>query len=389
VNGPDPLENGPTADRLRRTLAAVAVATPAPDRSAELLTRLNGAVAAPPAPPGPPGATGAMGSVDLAGPAIAARRAQPRRRFAVAAAVAVVVFGAGAVGLALRGAGDDEVEVGGRPVDTGWYLPPEGWEVTGVDTDFLDVGETGACPCSSWAGARAGDGAVLLVTASGPGEPVSGGSPVPVGDHVGTAFVLPGASAVGLAVTAGDHKVTVLAAGLETAELQAVAGAALDQRVAGDELDPDGLPLPDGITGPPAQPTPAWRSEHVVFVTAREAATGREITYQVAPAGALRDRLIGATDVEAGDESIVGRTSDEAGAASLVVLRGNEDLVVGGSPFGEPVDDVDPDELTAFADGLREVPTADWRAALAGAGAVAADDVTAAESLRDSPLVEP
>ena len=91
------------------------------------------------------------------------------------------------------------------------------------------------------------------------------------------------------------------------------------------------------------------------------------------------------------DGAVTGVTTDDAGAARLVVLGGPEDVVVGGTLAGGPVESVTEDAVREFASGLREVPTADWRDALASAvpdGHVE-EMVLEADSLTSPPLIEP
>ena len=378
-----------TADRLRRTLTAVAEGTPTRDRSAELEARLDAAGARRRRHRRPrPGAARHL----TVGPGAPSRERSSRRLAALAAGVVVL---AGAVAVVAVAAGRDEraphtLTPDTSELRTGWFLPADGWEITSVITEFLDVGEAGTCPCTSWVAARPGDPGASLVLeeaeAGGTGIDAEG-SPIDVGGRTGTvADIAEGASF--LAVSGGGRQVLLTARGVDAADLATLADAALDQRDAGGELDVDRLPLPSGFVGTAPRVTPARRAEHLVVVTAREAATGRELNYQVVPAGYLRTYLVQATALEVDDGMVGGISVEPPDNRQLVLVGGPEDLVVGGAPFGGPTDAFDDDELRRFAGDLREVSTADWRAALADAGDV--DPlVLEAETLDSPPLVEP
>jgi hypothetical protein len=364
-----------TTDRLRRTLAAVAGSTPTPDRSAELAARLA--------------AGGHRDGVADFGVAAAARRR--RRRLLVVAAAAVAVLAIGAAMAARAGRDEPGAFTTNPDVGTGWFLPPEGWTVTGVDSDFLDVGENGACPCTNWVAARPGDGPagatiVLSESAAAP-EPDTEGEPIDVGGRQGRITEVD--PIVFMTASGGGRRVVVRGRNVERADLVAVADAALDQRESGSDLVVDRLPLPAGFVGTAPIVKPAWRSENLVAVHVTEDGTGRRLTYQIVPAGYLRDDLLNAQTVTVADGSVAGSGTDpDSGTPMLVLAGGPEDIQVGGTAFGEEVDRLTAAELRQFAAGLREVETADWRAALDRATGPVKDEVRQAETLTSPPLVE-
>jgi hypothetical protein len=363
-----------TADRLRRTLAAVAGSTPTPDRSAELAARLAAG-----------GHRDGVADFGLA----AARRRRGRRRLLVVAAAAVAVLAIGAA-LAARAGRDEPGAFTTNPdVGTGWFLPPEGWTVTGVDSDFLDVGESGACPCTTWVAARPGDdgAAVLLFESAAPATPEAGGDPIDVGGRAGR--VDAGGTATFVTASGGGRRVIVTGRNVGREDLAALADGALDQREAGADLAVGRLPLPAGFVPTVPVVKPAWRSENLVAVHVREDATGRRLTYQVVPGGYLRDGLLVTPSLRVTDGVVTGTGVDpETEAPMLVLVGGSEDVQVGGTAFGEPVDRFTTAELRRFAAGLREVETAEWRAALDRATGPVEDEVRRAETLTSPPLVE-
>jgi hypothetical protein len=279
--------------------------------------------------------------------------------------------------------------------DTGWFLPPDGWSVVSIVTDQLFVGEGGACPCTSWVAARPGDGGVsieLQESADAGGTTWVQGDPIDVGGRPGKITSLDAGSSM-LGVASGGRQVVLRAHGVEDRDLVALADAALDQRDAGDELAVDALPLPAGFVGTRPVAKPDSPSEHLVLITVEELASGRELTYQVVPAGYLRQLVVQAQALEVGDGVISATGTDETGGGAplLLVLGGPEDLMVGGAPLGGPVDTFTADELRSFAAGLHEVTTADWRRALADAAANGQVEtkVLEADTLTSGPLIGP
>ena len=396
-----PPEHADAADRLRRTLGAVALATPTPDRSGALLARLDRAETAPgPAPAGPGDDEDAAGDAGTAvDPVVRDLRARPargRRVLAVAAALALLALGA--VALRATRAGSPDVTATPGPVGTGWYLPPDGWEITSVETDLLDVVAEGACPCRYWAAGRTGsDPAVLDVKESGPATSPTrqGGDPFTVGGRPGTLSV---GTSTTLIVESDDRRLVVVAAGVETTALVAVADAWLDRREEGGTVDPGELPLPDGFVRTGLETRPATETENLVVVRAREAASGDVIEYHLVPTGFSRGYLILTVAGLGGDPTRRAltfadgtfRSSLDAGDRSFVALAGGPvDVVAGDDFFGAGIDPVSLDRLEPFVDGLHEVSTAAWRAALAGAGDDVDPDVLDAPTLDSPPLVRP
>lgn len=351
----------PTGTRVRSSPAGRATT---PDRSAELVARL----------------------------AAGDRPSAPRHRRLVAAAAAITLLVATGAFVAIQARDDTSPGVASGPGDprTGWFLPPEGWSVSSVDTEHLDVGEDTACSCTSWIAARPGDGGeIIVLNESAAGEAFdSSGSPIDVGGRSGRISQLD-ADWSWLVAESRGRQVTLMARGVVARDLAALADAALDQRDAGEDLTVDHLPLPDRFVGTHPAIKPPWRAEALLVVTATEADTGRELIYQVVPAGYLRFDILEAGPLRVEDGLVSGIASDPDGNRWLIVLGGPEDLVVGRSPFGDPVDVFDEDELRQFASGLREVPTADWRAALATAEGDVDRTVLEAETLTSPPLIEP
>jgi len=361
------------AARLRATLAAVASATAAPDRSDELEAALSGEM---------PGGLVRLGS---------RRRAPGRRRLlAVAAAVVVVALVAAVlVAQSREDAGPPAVSTE-ADIGTGWYLPPAGWRVTSVDTDFLDVGEAGACPCTTWLAARPGSDRppTLVVSEAGePAEPDTTGRAIDVGGREGR-FATPFFRNRVVTAAAAGRQVSVSGRKVGQDDLVAVADALLDQREAGRDLDMAQVPLPDGFVATAPVVTPAWLSEHLVAVTATENGTGRRLVYQVVPAGWLRGDLLVARSIRVGDGVATGLVDGAAGSPQTLYTAGRRvDIAVGDSPFGEPTSTFSDAELRRFAAGLHEVTTDDWRAALAGAPGGVDRDVRRAATLTSPPLV--
>jgi hypothetical protein len=186
------------------------------------------------------------------------------------------------------------------------------------------------------------------------------------------------------------RQVLLSAQGVAVADLAVVADAVLDQRDAGEGLDFTSVPLPEGFVGTRSATKPAWQVDHTLFITAQESATGRQLPYMVAPPDYERGHLLtpGTVRVEGG--VIAKSATDNASDPGLVLVGGPEDLVIGGPalpgpPAGRAFTE---DEIRRFATGLREVPTADWREALAPAAADGQVDgkVLAADSLTSPPL---
>ena len=227
-----------TADRLRRTLATVAATTPTPDRTAELLTRLP--QIARPADSAAP--TSFAGNGDDPGPEMLyAPHPSPvrrGRRLAMVAAVALLV-GAAAVAVSLAGEDDGpKVKAGPGDLDTGWILPPAGWQISSVRTDFIDIGENGACPCTTWVAARPGTTpAVVTVSESAVPEDQEAepSEPVDVGGRRGRLSTA-GISSLRVSIVSvdvGSRSLVVRGARVERSDLVALADAWLDQRASG------------------------------------------------------------------------------------------------------------------------------------------------------------
>jgi hypothetical protein len=137
-------EHPRASDLLRRTVAAVAEATAAPNRSADLSTRLEA------------GDHSLCRSV----PHRYQGRRSARHLRPLAATAADVALLIGVVALvALRDEQDPSSDVASAPGDpgTGWFLPPQGWLITSVVTEQLDADMDGPCPCTSWLAARPND----------------------------------------------------------------------------------------------------------------------------------------------------------------------------------------------------------------------------------------
>lgn len=430
-----------TVDRLRRTLSAVASATSVPDRSAELRARLDRRATGSSGPPlapttepvgpapnpttdrdtvagdGPdtgtarrgtrPAAADNMpprsvaGTADREPPVVRDSRAHPargRRFLAVAATLVLIALGAVVARQATRER-PPEVTTTPGPAGTGWYLPPDGWEVTSVQTDLLNVAPYGSCPCTLWTAGRPGqDPATLEVKESGPATaPEEPGDPIDVDGRPGT---LSSFDAIEVLVVKGDQRLTIVAGGVARNDLLALADAWLDRRERGADVDPADLPLPDGFERTAVVGRPAVGDEHLLVVRAREAATGREVEYQLLPYGQSLAALAGGAGVglrslRFDDGTFRGSTRAGDGQDQPVVMLtdGLVTIVAGPSYFGGPVEPLSPEALDAFVDGLHEVSTSRWRAALAGAdGEVDGEvdeKVLEAVTLDGPPLVEP
>jgi hypothetical protein len=374
--------------RLRATLAAVAAATPTEDRSMALLEALDArdadAAASPPAVP-------VDGVFDLQ-PLADRRRPGPKVWLLVAAVVAVV---AGVVGVTiLRDEPREGVVAEQGAVGTGWFLPPDGWEVVSVRTDFLDVGEVGSCPCTYWTAMEVGDDpAAITVQETGAPDaltfdPADGVTDVDVGGRPGQLSTLEPRSDV-LAVASSGRQLLVFASGVDPSDLAALADAWLDRTDAGEAPIASELPLPAGFERSPVVVNGAARSVNLVAIRVEETATGRQVDYSVVPTDWYRNMVLGAassSSVEGGFQVV----QVEAGSTAVGIIGGPADIVVGVSAFGEVLPPLPLDELEAFTAGLRQVATADWRAALADADAAGAvePEVLEASSLYDEPLVD-
>ncbi|MGI8937034.1 MAG: hypothetical protein ACR2JF_02240 [Iamia sp.] len=393
----------PTEQLLSQTLTATALATPTTDRSDDLrraleradgrkdegaadLGRDEGPAAAPP-----------DGTVDLGeNPVIdvlRGPRASPRRRGLILASAAALIVALAAVAVLVDRGSDREGEVVAAPPATapatGWFLPDGGWDVVSVETDYLDTGEAGACPCTLWAAARPGtDPAAINLAESGaskdaglPGMPTE---PIDVGGRPGT--VSQGAATF-LTVPSSDQHLRLQARGVDVEALVAVADAWLDQREAGVEIDPAELGLPAGFVATAPQEK-SWDFEHLLAVRIREDDTGREVEYQLVPTGWNRGVLTSASEltVEEGVFRVAGGTGDEA---YLATVGGPTDVLLGPPFFGSATDELAPAELQELFDGLHEVPTADWRAALEQTDENVDPDVRAAPDLFSAPLTGP
>jgi hypothetical protein len=381
-------DDSPVAARLRSTLAAVAAATPTEDRSVALLAALDERAADAPAS----GAGTEPVVVDLL-PIDARRRPGARVWWLAVAAVAVAV--AGVVGVTLsRDEPREGVVAEPGEFGTGWYLPPEGWEVVSVRTDYLDVGEVGSCPCTYWTAMEAGDDpAAITVQETGAPDsltfdPADGVSAVDVGGRPGQFSTLEPRSDV-LAVESAGRQLLVFASGVHPSDLVAVADAWLDRTDAGEVPVTSELPLPVGFDRSPLLVNPAARSVNLVAVRVEEIATGRQVDYSMVPTDWFRNMVLGAASATFVDGSFQ-VVQVEAGSTGVGILGGPADVVAGVSPFGEVLEPLPLEELQAFTAGLRQVATADWRAALADADAAGAvePEVLEAESLFSSPLVD-
>lgn len=364
-------------DRLRRTLHAVAATTPVEDRRAALLTALE-----PSAPPEPSEEDSAM-HLDTTTPAL--HRPIWRRPAFLAAAAALVAVAI--AGVAYSAARDEAVELDPAVPDaglsTGWFVPPEGWEITEVRADFVDVGEMASCPCRSLVAAGEGEGAPALVVWETGQAPLDlDGEPVDVGGRPGQ-LVDDGLPSVVAGTDAGH--VWVVGSRVDQSAMVELADAWLDRLEAGADVDPSALPLPDGMTAGVLVASPAVRSAHVVDVTAVEAATGRRTYYQLAPAGhELASMILDSAAVERHGDRFVFRTT--IGSTPVVGFAGGIVDVAAGPSFFAEEGDLDAEELRAFLGGLRQVSGADWAAALVDAEVD--PRVQEAESLFGPPLVD-
>jgi hypothetical protein len=371
-------------ERLRHTLQAVAAATPVTDRRAALLTAVDALPTPVPSEEDP--AMHLDATTD-------ATRPIWRRPLVLAAAAALVVA---VVGGALVAGRDQAVELDPAVPDdvpvTGWYLPPEGWEITEVRTDFLDVGESGACPCRYWAAAGEGQDPPAITAY----ESVDGGVEVETGFDVEVDVDgRPGLSAdVGgvtlsmpaLQVSSGGRQLVLVGARVDLESLVLVADAWLDGLEAGEGLVPADLPLPEGLVPGRVIESPALQSVHVVDVAVTEPATGRQTYYQLVPAGAWYQSLLLGPDAIAFRAGAFQATTTVGDTPLVGLIGGPVDLVVGPSFFAEEGSEMSAQELSDFLGGLRQVPVSDWRDALAAAEVPPA--VLEAETLLGPPLVD-
>lgn len=396
-----------TVDRLTRTLVAVAADTPATDRSAaDLFAALDRRSATVGEPPGPSTTTtttiaddDAETDIDLdALDDAPRRRGQPRGRWWLAAAAGLAAVALGAVAVtSLGGDAEGRREVFASPGSpgTGWYLPPEGWEVTSVHTDYLDKA---GCPCTMWAAAHPGDpGAVILMgdavrepdPNSGSLAEMLGSEPIDVGGREAIRILTEDEEMTWIKAASAGRTMWARARGIDPSLVVAVADSWLDQREAGDDIDPSQLPLPDGFEATSTYQTTGTFS-HAVIVNARNEDTGDEAGYRMVPAGQYRHRILDAAEIAADDGVLHGSPAD--GTAGNHILVGDRcDLLVGDASDGEGTT-LDPAELDAFVGRLREVPTAEWRTAIDGAAEVDPDaglpKVLEAPSLYEAPLTD-
>lgn len=357
------------AARLRATLAAVASATGAPDRSDELEAMLDGEA-----------------------PSTLIRVGPRRGLLAVAAAVVVALVAAVLVAQSREDAGPPAVSID-TDLGTGWYLPQAGWRVTAVDTDFLDVGERGACPCTTWLAARPGSShppAIVMTESGAPEERGTEGLAIDVGGRPGryTSYGSKDFVTSWVTARAAGRQVSVSGQNVALGDLVAMADSVLDQRDARRDLDVARVPLPAGFVATTPVVTPAWLSEHLLAVTATEVGTGRRIVYQVVPPGWLRGDLLAARSIRVDDGVAAGPVDGPAGHGATLYIAGRHvDIAVGESPFGERTSKFSEGDLRRFADGLHEVTTDEWRAALADAPGWVDRDVRRAATLTSPPLV--
>lgn len=272
--------------------------------------------------------------------------------------------------------------------DTGWFLPPEGWTVLSVETDFLDVGETGACPCTLWAAGRPGDApaAVDVIETAEPTEddfPIDATDPIDVGGRPGRTSEEDRHSV--LVVVSEGRQLVVSYNDVDQADVVGLADAWLDRIDDGSHPDTAALPLPDGFERTEPIEKPAG-DEQLLAVRAREEASGREVEYQLVPSGYNRFLLLEGTSLDAlnGEFRVSAGDGDEGFAA---LLGGRTDIVLGPSFFGEEVDTLTEDERNAFVTDMREVPTSEWREALDDAEGDVEPEVVEAETLFSPPLV--
>lgn len=402
-----------TVDRVRRTLTAVAAVTPVVDREADLLAALDARDLRlgrdrPLDPTIDPDEVEVDLDLDPVDELAVRRAARRRGRWLAAAAVAAIAV-IGVAVVARDGNGDDGTGVVAEPgpVDTGWYLPPEGWTVTSVRTDRLDRETAGGeCPCATWVATRPEDGALVVLTEVT--APVSEGDhgvglidpylfderlpdPIDVGGRAGRTVVggsaapvtLVDAGAVGPDGTVG-HFALGRGRGVALDDLVATLDAWLDAREAGDAPAPEALPLPDGFVRTPVR-TADGTFGRAVVVRAREDATGREVEHRMSPAGIWDTDLLWSAAVVAADDGTVTAVLGEPDAVSAIRVGGDADVVVGDPFFGEEVDGLDATAARAYLGGLREVPTAQWRSAVEGVADVD-PDVLAGPSLYEAPL---
>jgi len=273
--------------------------------------------------------------------------------------------------------------------DTGWFLPPEGWAVLAVETDFLDVGEIGACPCLLWAAARPGD-APAVVDVIETDEPTEDDFPLEATDTVDVGG-RPGRTAEEdrhsvLVVVSEGRQLVVSYNDVDQADVVGLADAWLDRIVDGSHPDTAALPLPDGFERTEPIEKPAG-DEHLLAVRAREEASGREVEYQLVPSGYNRFPLLDGTSLDSVHGAFLVSAGDgDEGFAALV--GGRTDVLLGPSFFGAEVDVLAEDEAKAFVTGMREVTTSEWRQALNDAEGHVEPDVVEAETLFSPPLVE-
>ena len=303
---------------------------------------------------------------------------------ATAAAIAVVALIAG-VGLATQD--DDQVETdpaedGGLPAPTGWYVPPEGWDIAEVRTDFLDVGASGACPCRTLIAAEDGEQPVALVVreTAGPMEGLDGAVPIDVGGRPGQI---------------ADVRVQRAGGGLR----RAPPGPHL--RRCRPRWPSSPWPTRGSTGGRRARPSspptcrcPTPWSPASSSTCRRDGASTSSTSWRwsgppdAGPttrsslAGAFYSALvIGADRVTPRDGRFeVLATVGISPMAGLV--GGPVDLVVGPSYFADEGDDLTVDELRAFLGGLREVSTDDWRAAIEGRSSSPPTEATSSSTPR-------
>ncbi|HYI61445.1 MAG TPA: hypothetical protein VEW93_06525 [Acidimicrobiales bacterium] len=306
---------------------------------------------------------------------------------------------------------DPDPRFASEPATSGWYLPPEGWEMIAVSSDVFEGYYGGACPCSFLAATRPGELATPLdiwETERGQlpaGLTDLGFEPVEVGGRPG--WQSPPMTFTGARMVLVPLEWGLLAASMGADDVDVgltVVDAWLDRREAGEEVDVDGLPLPAGWIRSGLVKRPAVSYFHLVSVLVRQQATGRVIEYQLAPTGYNR-RWLQTPAVAEGAEGALrlvypdtdrllyrdGPEQPSAGAPGRVVaarMGGPVDVVVGDNYFGDnPLDSLSETEVVAFLEGLRLVETEEWRAALPS------DSIDrsaqGSPSLFDPPLTQP
>jgi len=378
--------DGAVARHLTRTLKEVAATTPISDRRDAIASRLPPAGAEPVAAETPSGR--------------AEHRAAGHRRIITALAVAAVVLVVVALAaVAIRRGDDGAVDL--RPVedpapDTGWYLPGDGWTVT------IATAERRAerCPCTTALISETGDDPAALTVmelAGATDVDFAGSEAIDVGGRRGTLrppaveeVVMPALEpdeTEDYAVEVGDRRLFAVSRHVDQEVVIAILDAWADRTDAGEPVRREDLPLPEGMEATVPQ-TKTWAFDHDVLVGATNDATGDTISYKLAPTGSYFTQeavLDSDRTTFAGDVFTV--ESDGTGPSQLFFIThmgGPVDISAGFGFLGEPVPD--PETVTALAESLHEVSTADWRAALEPVDPAVDAVLLSAPTLFDPPL---